>query len=93
MEILVLIIVGALIGLLGKWVAPSGRDNTGFLVTILCGIAGVIVGWFVASAFGVAATNGIDWTRWIISIILAALFVAAASAVMTQSKSRSRLRR
>ncbi len=93
MEIVVLIIAGALIGLLGKWVAPSGRDNTGILVTVLCGIAGVIVGWFIAAGFGVAATSGIDWMRWIISILVAAVFVAVASALTGKSRSgiRSRL--
>ena len=91
MELVVLIIAGAIIGLLGKWVAPSGRDNTGILVTVLCGIAGVIVGWFIAKGFHVAATSGIDWTRWIISIVVAAIFVAAASALTGKSRSRMRL--
>ena len=93
MEIVVLIIVGAVVGLLGKWVAPSGRDNTGVLVTILCGIAGVIVGWFIAGEFGVAATKGVDWMRWIISVIVAAVFVAAASALTGKSSRRSRILR
>ncbi|HKE68491.1 MAG TPA: GlsB/YeaQ/YmgE family stress response membrane protein [Nocardioidaceae bacterium] len=91
MEIVVLIIAGAIIGLLGKWVAPGSRDNTGILVTILCGIAGVIVGWFIAKAFGVAATSGIDWLRWIISVIVAAAFVAVASTLTGKSRSRMRL--
>jgi len=44
MEIIGVIIAGIIIGLLGKWVAPGDRDKTPFWLTILCGIAGVIVG-------------------------------------------------
>src|SRR3954468_14670493 len=42
--------------------------------SVLCGIAGVVVGWHAAAGLGVAATNGIDWTRWIVSVLVAALF-------------------
>jgi uncharacterized membrane protein YeaQ/YmgE (transglycosylase-associated protein family) len=46
---------------------------------VLCGIGGVLIGYYVAGALGVEATRGIDWIRWIISIILAAILVVAAS--------------
>lgn len=91
MEIIGVIIAGIIIGLLGKFVAPSGRDNTGFLVTVLCGIAGVIVGWYVAAALGVASTAGVDWARWIISVIVAAVFVVVAANMTGRTRSRSRL--
>jgi hypothetical protein len=35
----------------------------------------------VSGALGVKETPGIDWTRWIISIILAAVLVVIASSV------------
>ena len=81
MSILGVIIAGIIIGLLGKFVAPGSRDNTPLWLTIVCGIGGVLVGWYLAAALGVAATNGIDWTRWIISLIIAAVFVMIASTV------------
>ena len=68
MEIIGLIIAGLIIGLLGKFVAPGARDNTPLWLTLLCGIGGVLIGYYVSGALGVAATPGIDWTRWIISI-------------------------
>ena len=79
MEIIGLIIAGLIIGLLGKFVAPGARDNTPLWLTVLCGIGGVLIGYYVSGALGVAATPGIDWMRWIISIILAAVLVVAAS--------------
>src|SRR5215217_7909159 len=81
MEIIGLIIAGLIIGLLGKFVAPGARDNTPLWLTLLCGIGGVLIGYYVSGALGVAATPGIDWTRWIISIIVAAVLVVAASSL------------
>ena len=79
MEIIGLLIAGLIIGLLGKFVAPGARDNTPLWLTVLCGIVGVLIGYYLAAALGVESTRGIDWIRWIISIILAAVLVVAAS--------------
>jgi uncharacterized membrane protein YeaQ/YmgE (transglycosylase-associated protein family) len=80
-EIIGVIIAGIIIGLLGKWVAPGSRDNTPLWLTILCGIGGVIIGYYVAAALGVAATPGIDWVRWIISVLVAAVLVMIAASL------------
>jgi uncharacterized membrane protein YeaQ/YmgE (transglycosylase-associated protein family) len=94
MEIIGLIVAGIIIGLLGKFVAPGARDNTPLWLTVLCGIGGVLLGYYVSGALGVAATPGIDWARWIISIILAAVLVVAASTITgrnTGSRTRTRM--
>jgi uncharacterized membrane protein YeaQ/YmgE (transglycosylase-associated protein family) len=78
-EILGVLVAGLIIGLLGKFFAPGDRDNIPLWLTVLCGIAGVLIGYFVAAALGVEATRGIDWIRWIISIIVAAILVVAAA--------------
>ena len=79
MEIIGLLIAGLIIGLLGKFAAPGAKDNTPLWLTLLCGIGGVLIGYYLSGALGVAATPGIDWMRWIISIIVAAVLVVAAS--------------
>lgn len=79
MEIIVVIIVGAVIGLLGKFVAPGDKDNIPIWLTVLCGIGGVILGWYVYSAFGGDGSNGVDWVRWIVAVIVAAILVVIAS--------------
>src|SRR5215203_2212590 len=88
MEIIGLIVAGLIIGLLGKFVAPGARDNTPLWLTLLCGIGGVLLGYYVSGALGVEETPGIDWIRWIISIILAAILVVAAS-TLTGRNSRA----
>jgi uncharacterized membrane protein YeaQ/YmgE (transglycosylase-associated protein family) len=80
-EIIGVIIAGIIIGLLGKFFAPGNRDNIPLWLTVLCGIGGVLIGYYVAAALGVEATKGIDWIRWIISIIVAAVLVMVAASV------------
>ena len=88
MEIIGLLIAGLIIGLLGKFVAPGAKDNTPLWLTLLCGIGGVLIGYYVSGALGVKSTAGIDWIRWIISIIVAAVLVVAAS-TLTGRNSRA----
>ncbi len=42
--ILFYLVVGALVGLLGKFVAPGDKDNIPLWLTIVCGIGGMILG-------------------------------------------------
>jgi uncharacterized membrane protein YeaQ/YmgE (transglycosylase-associated protein family) len=90
MEIIGVLIAGVIIGLLGKFVAPGDKDNIPLWLTILCGIAGVVVGWFVYSAFGGDRTDGVDWVRWLVAIVMAAIFVIIASTVTGRNSDRSR---
>ena len=88
MEIIGVLIAGLIIGLLGKFVAPGDRDNIPLWLTLLCGIGGVLIGYYVAAALGVEATSGIDWIRWIISIVVAAILVITAATVTGRRTSR-----
>lgn len=81
MEILGVIVAGIIIGLLGKFVAPGNRDNIPLWLTVLCGVVGVIAGYYIAAALGVDETDGVDWIRWIISIAVAAVAVMVAATV------------
>ena len=64
-EIIGVILAGIIIGLLGKFVAPGNRDNIPIWLTIICGIGGVLIGWFIYTALGGNGSPGIDWVRWI----------------------------
>ena len=79
MEIIGVLIAGVIIGLLGKFVAPGDKDNIPIWLTILCGIGGVILGWYVYAAFGGDGSPGIDWARWVVAVIVAAVLVVIAS--------------
>ena len=81
-DIIVLLIAGTIIGLLGKLVAPGDKDNIPIWLTILCGIGGVLLGYWIYSAlFGGDGSSGIDWTRWVVAILTSAVLVVIASTV------------
>ena len=90
MEIIGVIIAGIIIGLLGKFLAPGDKDNVPIWLTIVCGVVGVIIGYYLAAALGVKETDGIDWIRWIVSIVVAAILVVIASTVTGRNTGRSR---
>jgi len=91
MEILGLIVAGLIIGLLGKLVAPGDKDNTPIWLTLLCGIGGVLLGSAINAALGWAGDNGIDWSMWIISILVAAVLVVAASTLTGRNTTKGRV--
>jgi uncharacterized membrane protein YeaQ/YmgE (transglycosylase-associated protein family) len=69
------VIVGLIIGALGRLVLP-GRQAIPIWLTILIGIAAAIVGTLLATAMGVGSTRGIDWIEFFIQIALAAVGVS-----------------
>ncbi len=68
------IIFGAIIGALARLVLP-GKQNISLVVTIILGVLGALIGYWLAAQIGVCSTGGIDWIRWLISIIAAAILV------------------
>lgn len=52
------IVVGLIAGALAKWIMP-GKDPGGFLVTILIGIAGGVLGGFISSRIGLGGSGNI----------------------------------
>lgn len=85
MEIIGVIIAGVVIGLLGKFIAPGDKDNIPLWLTIICGIGGVILGWFIYTAFGGNGSPGIDWVRWFVAIAVAVVLVIIASTLTARS--------
>jgi uncharacterized membrane protein YeaQ/YmgE (transglycosylase-associated protein family) len=75
------IVMGIIIGILGKFVAPGDRDNVPFWVTILAGIVGVVIGYG-----WLGGTRGIDWLAFFVSIIIAAILVMASATLMGRTK-------
>lgn len=77
------LIIGIIIGALGRLVLP-GRQRVGLLWTLLVGIVAALVGTAIAGAVGVADTKGVDWIELAIQVVLAAVGVGA----LDKAKSR-----
>lgn len=71
-----MIVFGAIIGMLAR-LFMSGRQNISMVMTVVLGILGALVGYWIAAAFGVDHTKGIDWIRDIISVVAAIVFISA----------------
>jgi uncharacterized membrane protein YeaQ/YmgE (transglycosylase-associated protein family) len=72
------LVIGLIIGVLGRVVAP-GKQKIPLWLTLLVGIVAALVGTAIAAAFGVAVTRGVDWIEMIIQVALAAIGVAIAA--------------
>ncbi|HET6629477.1 MAG TPA: GlsB/YeaQ/YmgE family stress response membrane protein [Woeseiaceae bacterium] len=74
MGLITWIILGAIAGVIAKWIMP-GDDPGGFIVTILLGIAGALIGGFIASAIGLGGMEGLTIGSIIIAILGAILLL------------------
>jgi uncharacterized membrane protein YeaQ/YmgE (transglycosylase-associated protein family) len=72
------IIIGLIIGALGRLVLP-GRQSIPIWLTILVGIIAALIGSAIARAAGWVDTEGVDWLEIIIQVALAAVGVALVS--------------
>jgi uncharacterized membrane protein YeaQ/YmgE (transglycosylase-associated protein family) len=78
--IITAIIIGAIIGFVGRLVAP-GKQNIPIWLTILVGIVAAFIGTWIAGLFGVASTGGIDWIELILQIVVAAIGVTVVAGI------------
>jgi len=81
-EIIVLIIVGAIVGALGRLVKP-GKDPMGWLLTIGIGIASVLI---VGLLLG--GDDGIGFWGYLLAVIVAAVLVALVGRLMPGDRDR-----
>ncbi|WP_327002201.1 GlsB/YeaQ/YmgE family stress response membrane protein [Dactylosporangium sp. NBC_01737] len=74
------LIIGLVIGVLGRLVLP-GRQQIGFLLTLVVGVVAALLGTLVATMIGVADTRGIDWIELALQVAFAAGGVALVDGV------------
>jgi uncharacterized membrane protein YeaQ/YmgE (transglycosylase-associated protein family) len=73
MGIIAWICFGLVVGVIAKLLMP-GRDPGGFIVTILLGVAGALVGGFIGRAMGFYGPN--QGAGWLMSILGAIVLLA-----------------
>lgn len=84
-EIIGTIIFGAVIGVLARLVIP-GKQAMGWIITVVIGVIGALIGYWLWDLLGGTDTPGIDWWRWIISI-LAAVILTLIYTAATRNRS------
>ena len=67
MNWLVWIIFGLIAGAIAKFLMP-GKDPGGFIVTILIGIAGAVIGGWIGTALGLGGVSGFNIGSFLVAI-------------------------
>jgi uncharacterized membrane protein YeaQ/YmgE (transglycosylase-associated protein family) len=68
------ILFGLLAGLVAKALVP-GRDPGGCVMTVLIGVAGALLGGFLATFLGFGGLSGFDWRSLAIAVCGAILLL------------------
>ena len=79
-QILGLIVVGAIIGVLARLILP-GKQNISMVMTVVLGIAGAIVGGFIAHALGIGEITELNVGGFILAVVAALVFVGVYAGV------------
>ncbi|MBN6035762.1 GlsB/YeaQ/YmgE family stress response membrane protein [Amycolatopsis sp. 195334CR] len=72
------IVVGLIIGILGRLVAP-GKQGIPIWLTLVVGIIAAFIGTAIARGLGYADTNGFDWLELLTQVVVAAVGVSLAA--------------
>ena len=88
-SILLYVLVGAVVGLLARFLVP-GDDPLGIVGTIVLGVIGAVIGgWLAGAVF--EDTEGVDWIASIAVAVLLVLAVRMFRRTGTSSRTSSRL--
>ncbi|WP_106478728.1 GlsB/YeaQ/YmgE family stress response membrane protein [Phytohalomonas tamaricis] len=68
MGIITWIIFGLIAGAIAKLIMP-GKDPGGFIVTIIIGILGAVVGGWIGTALGLGDVSGFNFGSFIIAVL------------------------
>ena len=79
--IIMALIVGLIIGALGRLVVP-GRQNIPIWLTMVIGVVAALLGTVLANAIGISTdTPGVDWGELLCQVLLAAIGVGIVAGV------------
>ena len=77
-SILGAIVIGAVIGALGRLVLP-GKQDIGIVLTIVVGIVAALIGTFIVGSL--QNTKGLDWIEILVQVVLAAIGIAIVAGI------------
>ncbi|TDD41138.1 GlsB/YeaQ/YmgE family stress response membrane protein [Nonomuraea terrae] len=84
-SILGAIVIGAVIGAIGRLLLP-GRQAIGWILTVVVGIVAALIGTMIAQVMGVQTTPGIDWIELVMQAVLAVVGVGLVAGLKRGSR-------
>ena len=85
LQILGLIVVGAIIGVLARLIVP-GKQRIGMGMTVVLGVVGAIIGGLIAHALGIGEITELNVGGFILAIIAAVLLVGIYAGLAGRSR-------
>jgi uncharacterized membrane protein YeaQ/YmgE (transglycosylase-associated protein family) len=84
-QILGLILIGLVIGVLARLIVP-GKQRLSMLATLLLGIAGAIIGGFLASLIGMGSITELNFVGFVLAVVAAVLLIGVAEGISGRSR-------
>ncbi len=79
------LIAGAVLAVIASLI-QRGKSGMPWWGNWLAGIGGALLGWWLAGLLGVAETDGVDWIRWLISIVVAVILLGVGRAMFASRR-------
>ncbi len=83
------IVAGLVIGALARLIKP-GKQNLGWIATLLLGLAGSVIGGVVANLLGTGDIFELNVVGFIVAVIAAVLLIGVAEGLSGRRKTTSR---
>ena len=77
------LIAGAVLAIIASLI-QRGKSGMPWWGNWIAGIGGALIGWWLAGLLGVAETDGVDWIRWLISIVVAVVLLGVGRAMFSK---------
>jgi len=77
------LVAGAVLAIIASLI-QRGSSGMPWWGNWIAGIGGALIGYFLADAFGVEKTDGVDWIRWLLSIVVAVILLGVGRALWSK---------
>jgi len=83
MSIVGSLIAGAVLAIIASLI-QRGSSGMPWWGNWIAGIGGALLGYWIAGLLGVEETDGVDWIRWLISIVVAVILLGVGRALFSK---------
>jgi len=74
------LVAGAVLAIIASFI-QKGSSGMPWWGNWIAGVGGALIGWWLAGLLGVDSTDGVDWIRWLISIVVAVVLLGVGRAI------------
>ena len=77
------LVAGAVLAVIASLI-QKGSSGMPWWGNWIAGVGGALIGWWLAGLLGVESTDGVDWIRWLISIVVAVVLLGVGRAIWSK---------